>query len=221
MKNLRAIVCTALYVGVLAAVVNSQPAGSNPNRPREVFIDANGNRLSNNEFVDLRLANPGEKDPATRVVLDDGTVEFRIAYPRQEGMIAPTFEAPDVDANWVYTEKLKGKVIVLNFWFIGCIGCMSEIPRLSAVADKFKDESDIVFLAISTNTPQELRAFRDREGFSYRQIGRAQSLINLFNFRGFPRNIVIGRDGKIVYWRTSIHAWEKFESVIKAELDKG
>jgi thiol-disulfide isomerase/thioredoxin len=150
-----------------------------PRKPKEIFIDQAGDQLTNNEFVDLRLANPREKDPATRTVLDDGTVQFTIAKPRQEGTIAPMFEAPDIDAKWIKADDMKGKVVVLNFWFIGCIGCMDEIPKLSALEAKYRDNPDIIFLAIAPNTPQDLRAFRDREGFSYRMIGQAESLVKL------------------------------------------
>ena len=219
MPKVEAKLITICVIALWAAVsVIAQPA---PNKPKEIFRDAAGNLISNNEFVDLRLANSAEKyDPATRTVLDDGTIEFRITNPRQEGTVAPTFDAPDIDAKWINTAELKGKVIVLNFWFIGCLGCMDEIPKLQMVADKFRDNSDIVFVAVSTNTPQELRAFRDREGFNYRHIGQALSLSKLFNFIGYPKNIVIGRDGKIAYWRSRIYAWDKFESVIRAELGK-
>jgi hypothetical protein len=46
------------------------------------------------------------------------------------------------------------------------------------------------------------------------------SLVKLFDFNGYPKNIIIGRDGKIIYWRTTVRAWDKFESVIKAELER-
>ena len=206
-----------LIIAALCGLSLAQPA---PNKPKEIFRDANGDLITNNEFVDLRLANPQAKDPATRTVLDDGTIEFRVASPPQEGTAAPSFEAPDVDAKWITPESLKGKVVVLNFWFIGCLGCMDEIPKLSALADKYRDNGDVAFISIATNTPQDLRAFRNREKFKYRMVGQGMALVKLFNFVGFPRNIVIGRDGKIVYWRNTIHAWDKFESVIKAELDK-
>jgi peroxiredoxin len=210
-------ICVVALLVAASAVAQTQ---TNSGSPKEIFRDADGNLISNNEFVDLRLANSAEKDPATRTVLEDGTIEFRVAKPRQEGTLAPTFEAPDVDAQWINTAELKGKVLVLNFWFIGCVGCMDEIPRLSALAEKYRGNGDIMFISIATNTPQQLRAFRDREKFKYRLIGQGQALMNLFNFSGFPKNLVIGRDGKIIYWRSTIHAWDKFESVIKAELDK-
>ena len=209
-----------IFVIVLFAAV-AIVAQSPPDKPREIFLDADGKQISNNEFVDLRLANSTDKkDPATRTVLEDGTVEFRVASPRQEGTIAPTFDVPDIDAKWINTEELKGKVIVLNFWFIGCVGCMDEIPKLSVMADKFKGNDDVIFVAIATNTPQELRTYLRGHPFNYRHVGQGLSLVNLFKFSGYPKNIVIGRDGKIVYWRSGIHAWDKFEAVIRSELDK-
>ena len=210
------LICILALSTIATAV--AQAASS---KPKEIFRDAAGNLITNNEFVDLRLANSAERfDPATRTVLEDGTIQFTVANPRQEGKMAPTFDAPDIDAKWINTAELKGKVIVLNFWFIGCAGCMDEIPKLQMTANKFRDNSDVVFIAIATNTPQELRKFRDREGFTYRHIGQALALSKLFDFAGYPKNIVIGRDGKIAYWRSRIYAWDKFESVISSELAK-
>jgi thiol-disulfide isomerase/thioredoxin len=210
------LICAVVLLTAVSAMAQAAP-----DKPKELFYDADGNQISNNEFVDLRLANSTDKkDPATRTVLEDGTVEFRVASPRQEGTVAPVFDVPDIDAKWINTDELKGKVIVLNFWFIGCVGCMDEIPKLSAMADKFKGNDDVVFVAIATNTPQELRSYLRGHPFNYRHVGQGLSLVNLFKFSGYPKNIVIGRDGKIIYWRSGIHAWDKFESVVRGELDK-
>ena len=217
-RLLKRTILLTLIVWVLGGLTPAQLA---PSKPKEIFRDADGNLISNNEFVDLRLANSTDKeDPAVRTVLEDGTVEFRVASPRQEGTIAPSFDVPDINAKWINTDELKGKVIVLNLWFIGCTGCMDEIPKLSAMADRFKDNPDVVFIAVATNIPQDLRTFLRGNKFSYRHIGQGQSVMNLFKFSGYPKNVVIGRDGKIVYWRSNIRAWDKFESVIKTELEK-
>jgi len=221
MLNRQTKVIFICLIALLVALPAAAQMQTGPVAPKEIFRDADGNLISNNEFVDLRLANSTDKsDPATRTVLDDGTIEFRVATPRQEGKPLPKFDVPDIDAKWVNTEELKGKVVVLNFWFIGCVGCMEEIPKLSAMADKFKANDEVVFLAIANNTPQELRGFLRVNKFNYRHIGQGLSLVKLFDFNGYPKNIVIGRDGKIVYWRSGIHAWDKFESVIRGELDR-
>jgi peroxiredoxin len=205
-----------------APAENGQTSAASTKRriPKTFFRDSSGNLITNNEFVDLRLANPAEKDPAAQRFLENGDVEFTVASPRQERTEAPLFEAPTLDGKLIRTEDLKGKVVVLNFWFIGCPGCMSEIVSLNSLASKFKDNKDVTFIAVAPDAREDIRAFTKQYPFDYELVGSARSILNLFDFKGFPRNIVIGRDGRIAYWRTTVHAWEKFESVIRAELAK-
>ncbi len=217
LKLVAAIGILALLLSICAAVSLGQSSGK---PAKTIFIDSEGKLIPNNEFVDLRLANPSGKDIAAKTVLEDGTIEFRLARVPQEGTVAPVFEAPVIGGETLNTDTMKGKVLVLNFWFIGCTGCVEEMPKLNRLAAKYAQNADIEFVAISPNTEQELRDFLTRERFDYKMVGRARSIINLFAFMGFPRNIVIGRDGKIAYWRTTVRAWDKFDSVIRAELAK-
>lgn len=217
LKLLTAMGVFASLFFVCAAVSFGQ---SKAKPPKTIFIDSEGRLIADNEFVDLRLANPSGKDIATKTMLEDGTIEFRLAAVPQEGTVAPAFEAPVIGGRTVNTDRLKGKVVVLNFWFIGCPGCLSEMPKLNELAGKYGTNPDIDFIAIAPNTEQELRDFLARERFDYKMVGQARSIINLFAFKGFPRNIVIGRDGRIAYWRTTVRAWDKFDSVIQAELAK-
>ncbi|MEP6850380.1 MAG: TlpA disulfide reductase family protein [Acidobacteriota bacterium] len=209
---------TYILFGFAAVVVLQVITFAQP--PKTILLDADGRRLTDNEFVDLRLANRADKDPAVRTVLKDGTIQFKLASPRQEGTDAPLFDAPTIDGRSISANDLKGKVVVLNFWFIGCPGCMEELPKLNALVAKYRDNDNVRFIAIAPNTPDELRRFLTKEKFDYEMVGSALSIANLFNFRGYPRNIVIGKDGRILYWRTTVRAWDKFNSVIQSELVK-
>jgi peroxiredoxin len=191
-----------------------------PRVPKTFFRDQDGNLISNNEFVDLRIANPSGKDPATQGFTADGDVEFKIMRPPQEGTEAPLFDAPTVDGKYIGSTDLKGKVVVINFWFIGCPACMGERLNLNELSAKFKDDPNVIFLAIAPDTPQAIRQYTAKYPIDYQLIGSARSLVNLYKFDVYPRNIVIGKDGKIAYWRATVHAWDKFESVIKTELAK-
>ena len=211
-----ASICAIALLAALPAVAQSKPK-----IPKTIYRDSNGNLISNNEFVDLRIANPREKkDPATKKILDDGTIEFRLDPVPQEGTLAPIFDTATIDGKPLKAADLRGKVLVLNLWFIGCPGCLSEIPKLNALAAKYQNESDVVFVAVAPDPPEKLKGFLTHVRFDYQMVGNGQPVINLFSFAGFPKNIVIGRDGKITYWRSLVFAWEKFEAVINTELAK-
>lgn len=191
-----------------------------PTAPSTIFRDSDGNLISNNEFVDIRMANFHYKDATVTKILDDGTIEFRLQKIPQEGMSAPNFTAKDIHGEEISFADLKGKVVVLNFWFIGCPACIAETPKLNELKTKFADDDDVVFIALTYEPTGKVKHYLSREKFDYRVAGDAQTALDMFVFSGYPKNIVIGRDGKIVYWRSPIHAWEKFESVIKTELSK-
>src|SRR6187402_3620904 len=117
--------------------------------PREVFRDSDGNLVSNNEFVDIRMANFNYPDATIIKILDDGTKEFRLQKIPQEGMPAPAFSVRTLDGRTLSLADLRGKVIVLSFWFIGCPACFAMEPKLNDFKARFA-ESDVVFLAMTS-----------------------------------------------------------------------
>ena len=198
---------------VASALAQTKPA------PREIFRDSDGNLLSNNEFVDIRMANFNYPDATIIKTLDDGTKEFRLQKIPQEGMSAPAFTVRTLDGRTVSLSDLRGKVVVLNFWFIGCPACFAMEPKLNNFKARFA-ESDVIFLAMTTDPKDQLERYLKKERFDYMQVADARAAMIPFAFRGFPKNIVIDKQGKIVYWRSTIKAWDKFEAVVRAELAK-
>jgi peroxiredoxin len=187
--------------------------------PKEIFRDSDGNLVSNNEFVDIRVANFNYPDATVIKFLDDGTKEFRLQKIPQEGMSAPDFKVRTLGGQIISLADLRGKVVVLSFWFIGCPACRNMEPKLNEFKARFPG-ADVVFLAMTIDPKAELEKYLKKERFDYIQVADAREAMSNFAFRGFPKNIVIDKQGKIVYWRSTISAWYKFESVVRAELAK-
>lgn len=209
-----------IAISLTAAILVPAQRNAIASRPKEVLKDPDGNVISNDLFRDYSLSDPLRKDPFTRTVLADGTVELRLNRNSFEGREAPAFSVTTIDGRRIDGEFIKGKVLVLNFWFIGCPACMEEIPKLNELATRYAGSKDIVFLGLATDTPEKLTGFLKKTPFDYMQSGNAQAAMDLFGVRTFPRNVVVGKDGKIVYWRSTVKAWEQFDGVIGAELGK-
>lgn len=212
-----ALLMPMFFVGVLAL---SGFAQSQPKIPLTLFYDPDGKLISNNEFVDIRMANFHYRDATVMKTLPDGTVEFWLQKVPQEGMPAPKFSARTIDGANISSGELKGKIVVLNFWFIGCGVCRSIKPHLNALTTKFADNENVVFIAMTADPAEQVTAYLKHEPFAYQQIADAEGLLGKFSFSGYPKNIVISRSGEIVYWRSTVTAWDKFESVIRNELNK-
>jgi peroxiredoxin len=188
---------------------------------KSIFFDSDGREVSNNEFVDIRMSNFHVKDSTLIKTLPDGTVEFRLQKVPQEGTRMPEFSVTTLDGKTINTSKdLKGKVVVLNFWFIGCPVCLAHKPGLNELAGKFAGQDDVVFLAMTGDSTAAVKKYLAKEQFDYLQTANVKSTMDLFVFTGYPKNIVVSRTGEIVYWRSTVKAWDKFESVIRTELAK-
>lgn len=187
---------------------------------KTLFYDSDGNMVSNNEFVDIRMANPNYPDGTLMKALDDGTVEFRLQKIPQEGMRAPDFAFTTLEGKTISSGQLRGKVVVLNFWFIGCPVCRALKPKLNTFEKKFDGRDDVVFIAVTADPPGDVLNFAKNEPLEYIQTAGAADELKKFVFNGYPKNIVISKTGEIVYWRTTVHAWDKFESVVRGELAK-
>src|SRR5688572_16786971 len=101
----------ALLAGLwLAAAVLCASAQTNvPTAPvgKTVFRDSDGNLVSNNEFVDVRMANFNYPDATVVRTLPDGTVEFRLQKVPQEGMRAAEFAVKTLDGRTIRSSELK------------------------------------------------------------------------------------------------------------------
>ncbi len=210
------ILTTAAALLVLAAVSFAQAKPA----PKEIFRDSDGNLVTNNEFVDIRMANFNYPDATVIKFLADGTKEFRLQKVPQEGMVAPSVTVRTLDGRRISMAELKGKVVVLSFWFIGCAVCRALKPQLNDFKRRFTGDDNVVFLAMTADPERAVEQYLKKEPFDYLNAADAGLPMAQFSFRGFPKNIVIDKQGKIVYWRSTIKAWGKFESVVRSELAK-
>lgn len=136
---------------------------------------------------------------------------------------APAFNVSSIDGKTFDSEKLKGKVVVLNLWFVNCPNCVEEIKMLNALVDEYKNK-DVVFIGLATNDKAKLEGFLKKNPFKYNIVPKAMQTILSFgepNKNGeinipFPMHIIVDRDGKIVVRRSGIKGLD----AVKAELEK-
>lgn len=113
-----------------------------------------------------------------------------------EGKAAPDRLLSDMNGNNFTLASLKGKIVVLNFWFTTCKPCIVEMPELNEVKDNFKGK-DVVFLAVTFDKKQPVESFLKTHTFNYTIIPEAREFLDLWNANIFPSNIVIDKDGVV------------------------
>lgn len=116
------------------------------------------------------------------------------------GMDAPRFRAKTIEGAAIDIDSMEGKIIVLNFWFVGCGPCRKEIPMLNELAEHNKARNDVRFIAISNVDSEKVLAYvQQRLGFKYELIAKAQHIADAYHINLYPTNLVIDKSGKVTF----------------------
>lgn len=132
---------------------------------------------------------------------------------------APDFKVTSLDGQKLHLAELKGKVVVLNFWFIGCAPCRVEIPGLNKLTEEFKSEN-VVFIAFALDQIAALEKYLKDHPFTYKIIPAASKMASLFKAEAFPTHIIIDKQGRMAYRLTggSPDRHEQLRPLIKTLL---
>ncbi len=129
---------------------------------------------------------------------------FRASVPSPDGKLAPDFSLVTMEGGDTVTlSKLRGQIVVLNFWASWCPPCRYEHPELIRVANAYKADSVRFFGMLYNDSEANARAFLDELGqVPYPTLlpGSQHTGID-YAVTGPPETFVIGRDGRIAYKR--------------------
>eukprot|EP00388_Colpodella_angusta_P011133 GDKJ01028662.1.p2 GENE.GDKJ01028662.1~~GDKJ01028662.1.p2 ORF type:complete len:244 (+),score=12.59 GDKJ01028662.1:504-1235(+) len=104
----------------------------------------------------------------------------------------------DINGNKYDLKVDKDKIYVINFWFINCPPCKAEIPELNELVTKYKENKDVVFLAIALDEKFELKNFLKTMPFTY-NIVDGKYYAQKYGVKSFPTHVVVGKDGLIKF----------------------
>ncbi len=159
------------------------------------------------------------------LILLAALVAFPLALSAQTRQ--PGFAALDMKGNRVDTAALRGKIVVINLWFINCPNCVEEIKLLNEIVDAYKDNKDVVFLGLAASPKTQLEKFLVKNPFKYTVIPNAQMII-LGKFGTpdkngeislpFPMHYVLDRDGNIVVKTQGTKGVETVRSELKRQF---
>ena len=109
--------------------------------------------------------------------------------------IAPEVRMVSLPGDTLNARTLAGKVVVLNFWYIGCIPCRVEMPSLNKLVADYKDR-DVAFIAVAWDDPDALKAFLAKSAFAYQVVPNGKLIAGDFGVSLYPTHVVIGKDGR-------------------------
>ena len=121
-------------------------------------------------------------------------------------------QAPEWDiADWTDGQArkladLRGKVVLLDFWGVWCGPCISSIPAMKQLHEKYA-ERGVVFLGIhtaGTDITLVKRLLKQQEWQTVTGLDVGDDIVSgktvqAFAIQGFPTVVIVDRQGKVAY----------------------
>lgn len=128
---------------------------------------------------------------------------FALAQERDScllGVAAPNFQATTLDNKKIELSKLKGQVVVLNFWFTRCQPCIEEIPGFNKLVEFYKGKK-VTFISFTYDSSLAVRKFLTQHPFKFKTVAQndnvRRDVFKLFSV--WPYTIIISKEGKIAF----------------------
>jgi peroxiredoxin len=109
----------------------------------------------------------------------------------------PSFVAENEQGK-INNDSLKGKVVLINFWFEGCHPCVAEFGALNELAEKLKGNKDFAFISFTWDNAETIKRVKEKYQLQFKiYYSKECSRLNLR--LGYPTTMILDRQGIIKY----------------------
>jgi peroxiredoxin len=113
------------------------------------------------------------------------------------GCQAPDFDVTTMDGERLKLKDLKGKIVVMNFWYTSCAPCIAEMPALNRLVNEYS-KSDVIFISFVREQEDEAttKQLLIKTKFDYKVVSGKYPMTDKFCvISGWPMNIVLDKNG--------------------------
>lgn len=112
---------------------------------------------------------------------------------------APDWSVKDILGNTLRAADLKGKVILIDFWFINCGPCKKAVPFLNQLYADYKDKGLVVLgFNILDLKIEKYEAYQKENAVNYPLALCPESITNDFRVQAAPTLYLIDKEGNVV-----------------------
>lgn len=162
----------------------------------------------------------GNESVANSTVDEKQPVVYENDYLVKEGDFAPDFLVKLTNGDDFVLSRHRGKVVMLQFTASWCGVCRREMPHIEErIWQRHKDNEDFVLIGIDRDEPKSVvEEYVNKVGITYPMaLDDSAHVFSQYAVRnsGITRNVLVGRDGRIVKL-TRLFNEDEFNSLVLA-----
>lgn len=134
-----------------------------------------------------------------------------------------TFELVTFDGGKTRLSDLRGKVVMVNFWFPTCTGCVAEFPYFQNLLDRYHArKAKFVLLAINMRPEQDyaVQPFLKQRNFTFTalKVPDGQWAERKYGIESAPGTFLLDGQGQLIYKPGPVHSPEELET-LESQID--
>lgn len=131
------------------------------------------------------------------------------------------FTVVTLEGDTITEKNLRGKVTLINFWFESCAPCMAEMPALHELYLKYQNHPEFQLLSFVREYPEDAEKCVQKLHIPYPVCPLSDKESYRLNFNdGFPTNIIIDTQGKIVLIKCGAPTEPEKAKIAVGDLEK-
>jgi len=129
-------------------------------------------------------------------------------------IIAPDFALESIDGTTIKLSNLRDKNVIINFWATWCGFCVTEMPDLQKLQEKYK-EDDLLILTVNVGeTKEQVQKFMEENNLELTAIlDKDMEVSNTYGVRSFPTTIAVNKKGEAVRGYVGMLTYEQMEQL--------
>lgn len=122
----------------------------------------------------------------------------RVNLGQVDSGIAPDFTITSFEGETITLSKLRGQVVIINFWASWCPPCREEAPYLEATWRKYQDQG-VVFIGVDyVDTEKEAQAYLEEFDITYFNGPDLGTRISHdYRMDGVPETYYVAKNGEL------------------------
>ncbi|QNL48146.1 hypothetical protein H8S90_15185 [Olivibacter sp. SDN3] len=199
LANQRSFKSELAFNAVFERIVNTFDGELRDNMIMELFAQFGAKQDSSNDVLEKALA----------IVIDTECLRGLSAYKKkmQKGAPIYPFVLLDTAGNSYKPNDFKGKRVLMDFWYNGCLGCIGMAQSLQSVKDQFVGDTTLVFVTVNVDLKRErwiqgIRSgkYTSRGGIDLRVngFGSKNPMLKYYGYNSYPRLLIMNEKGEIL-----------------------
>ncbi|GGF45156.1 hypothetical protein GCM10011339_37010 [Echinicola rosea] len=147
-------------------------------------------------------------------------IEFGNTSGQVTDEISVDFKVTDQEGRSITNGDLKGKIVLMDFWFIGCAPCWKKFPELQQLHEQYQHQPEVAIYAVnrpmSSDHPGQAFESIRKKGYDFKVLQGTQKVMDDFGVYVYPTVVVINKEGNMVF----MGQLDKAKDVVEALLQK-